>query len=144
MNLPPIYQEIEKQERYLEQNFPPISLAFLEYPDREYQKYNLLRKHQSHHFQKVVQIPEIDGSNTIRPTTDIIDQQARIYQHPNTMIEKRYRRDQDVKKLVENIISDRDKYAKSHGKITEEEHRTHYMVPDPQLAMTYYAVKGTL
>lgn len=142
MNLPPIYQEIDKQEAYLQQDFPPISLTFLEYPDDEYQKYNLLRKYQGHHFQQVVQVP--NASIERRPTTDIIDQQGKLYQLPKTMIKKRYQRDQDVKKLVEKIITERDKYAKIHGKVKEEEHRTHYMIPDPQLAMTYYSVKGRL
>lgn len=137
MNLSSIYQEIDKQNNYLQQYFPPISLTYLEYPDQEYQKYNLLKKYHGHHFTNVI-MPFKNNQSTI----DIIKMQSKLYHHPKIMIKKRYQRDQNVKKLVENIILQNDQYAQMHQHIKQEEHKTYYNIPDPELAMTYYSVKG--
>jgi hypothetical protein len=141
-NISSVYRHINNQEKYLDDllnNCPPISLNIYKFPIDDYQKYKTLQKYHGKHYQNV-----LNNKTFHKPTINIINEQLKIHNYPNTMIKKRYELHQEVNNLVNRIINDNDDhngYWKINNKINDEEDQTYYNIPDPLLAMTYYSTK---
>jgi hypothetical protein len=139
-----VYNEINKQEAYLDdlvKNIIPISLNIYDYSSDDYKKYKTLQKYHGKHFENVITNNKTNNKTIHKPTIEILDQQKRIHNYPDTMIKKRYDSYQEVRNLVNKIIDDNDEYSKKHTIINDIEDETYYNIPDPQLAMTYYSTK---
>lgn len=139
-----ITYQINKQEEYIDElvkNIIPISLNIYDYPSDDYNKYKTLQKYHGKHFNNVITNNKTNNKTIHKPTIDILNEQSKLHNYPDTMIKNRYKSHQEVNNLVYKIMNDNDEYSKKHNQIIDVEEETYYNIPDPQLAMTYYSSK---